>query len=571
MRHVFGYLKPYTLKMALGMAVKFVGTIMDLFLPWILSHIVDDVVPTGDMEDIFLFGGLMLVCSILAWLGNVIANRIASAVARDTTRRLRHDLFTRVSYLSCGQVDGFTVASLESRLTTDTYNIHQMIGMMQRLGIRAPILLLGGVAMTMFMEPVLTLVLLAVLPFVAVTVVYISKRGVPLYVKLQQSVDRMVRVVREDAAGIRVIKALSKGGYERDRFDQVNQDVVAKETHASVTMAASSPLMNLFLNAGLTLVVVAGAFRVNSGAAKPGTILAFLTYFTIILNALLSINRMFVMYSKGSASARRIEEVLTAPEDLKVTDGQEKSGSFIEFDNVGFAYAKGRDRAVSGISFTLDRGQTLGIIGATGSGKTTIINLLMRFYDPDEGTIYIEGRDVRSIPADELYNKFGVVFQNDVLFAESIGENIRFGRELTDEEIELAAQDAQAGEFICGLKERFDHWVAIRGSNLSGGQKQRLLIARALAASPEILVLDDASSALDYQTDARLRQALRHRYTDTTTIIVAQRVSSIKGADRILVMDKGRVIGSGTHQELMESCPQYRHIAVSQMGGGENG
>ena len=572
MKRVIGYLRPYFSKMAFGMVVKFVGTIMDLFLPWILSHIVDDVVPTGQMSMIFLFGGLMLVCSILAWLGNVWANRIASGVARDTTKALRHDLFSKVSYLSCAQTDSFTVASLESRLTTDTYNIHQMVSTMQRLGVRAPILLLGGVTMTMFMEPVLTLVLLAVLPFVAVTVVHISRKGIPMFVTLQRSVDKMVRVVRENASGIRVIKALSKGEYERERFENVNGEVVANETKASVTMAASGPLMNMFLNAGLTLVVVAGAFRVNQGATTPGTILAFLTYFTIILNALLSINRMFVMFSKGSASAKRIQEVLDTENDLPLELTEEKKSPYqVEFDHVSFAYAKGRDNAVTDISFTLERGQTLGIIGATGSGKSTIINLLMRFYDPDEGKVYIDGADVRSIPPEELYAKFGVVFQNDVLFADTVRENISFGRDLPEEEVEAAADNAQAGEFINGLEDKFDHWVAIRGSNLSGGQKQRLLIARSLAAKPEILILDDASSALDYQTDAKLRQTLGIEYKGTTSVIVAQRVSSIKSADHILVMEHGRVIGSGTHSELMDTCPVYRQIAVSQMGGDSNG
>lgn len=287
MKKVFLYLRPHVPRMILGVTIKFTGTIMDLFLPWILSYMIDVIVPKKDMTEILLYGLLMLICSVIAWAGNVIANRMASRVARDTTESLRHDLFRRISYLSCRQTDTFTIASLESRLTSDTYNIHQMIGMMQRLGIRAPILLLGGITMTMFMEPVLTLVLLAVLPFVAVTVFYISRKGIPLYTQLQQAVDRMVRVVRENASGIRVIKALSKTEYEKERFKAANQNIVEKETKASVTMAASNPLMNLFLNAGLTLVVVAGAFRVAAGQTQTGTILAFLTYFTIILNAML--------------------------------------------------------------------------------------------------------------------------------------------------------------------------------------------------------------------------------------------------------------------------------------------
>ncbi len=568
MKKVFYYLRPHVPRMILGVTIKFTGTIMDLFLPWILSYLIDVIVPKENMAEILLYGFLMLVCSVVAWAGNVIANRMASGVARDTTESLRHDLFRRISYLSCRQTDSFTIASLESRLTSDTYNIHQMIGMMQRLGIRAPILLLGGITMTMFMEPVLTLVLLAVLPFVAVTVFYISKKGIPLYTQLQQAVDRMTRVVRENASGIRVIKALSKTEYEKERFKAANRNIVEKETKANVTMAASNPLMNLFLNTGLTLVVVAGAFRVYGGKTQTGTILAFLTYFTIILNAMLSINRMFMLFSKGSASAKRISEVLDAPEDLETGARDHQDSEYhIQFDHVSFAYHSGRANVLTDISFALKKGETLGIIGATGCGKSTIINLLIRFYDADQGTIRIDGNDVRGIPFSELHEKFGIVFQNDVLFADTVEENIRFGRDISQEEIDQAIECAQARPFIEELEDGLGYRLAIRGSNLSGGQKQRVLISRALASHPEILILDDSSSALDYQTDARLRQALSENFSGTTTIIVAQRASSIRHADHILMLENGKEIGYGTHEELMATCEPYRQISISQMGG----
>ena len=568
MKKVFFYLRPYVPRMTLGVTIKFVGTIMDLFLPWILSYLIDVIVPRENMGEILFYGFLMLVCSVTAWAGNVIANRMASRVARDTTQRLRHDLFQRISYLSCRQTDEFTIASLESRLTTDTNNIHQMIVMMQRLGIRAHSLLLGGITMTRFMEPVLTLVLLAVLPFVAVTVFWISKRGIPLYTLLQQAVDRMVRVVRENASGIRVIKALSKTDYEKERFEGANKNIVEKETKASVTMAASNPLMNLFLNTGLTLVVVAGAFRVNAGNAQTGTILAFLTYFTIILNAMLSINRMFMLFSKGAASAKRISEVLDAPEDLSLGKKDHQDTEYhVLFDHVSFAYHSGRQEVVSDISFALKRGETLGIIGATGCGKSTIIHLLIRFYDADEGIIRIDGDDIRGIPSEQLHRKFGIVFQNDVLFADTIGENIRFGRELSADQLTEAVRDAQAYNFIHNIPDGMDHELAVRGSNLSGGQKQRVLISRALAARPEILILDDASSALDYKTDAALRKAIRTHLAGCTSVIIAQRISSIQYADLILMLENGHIIGAGTHSQLMESCPPYREIADAQMGG----
>ena len=286
-----------------GLSIKMIGTIMDLFLPWILSKIIDDVVPQRDIRQILLWGGAMVFCAVAAVVTNIIANRMASKVAMLTTKAVRHDLFTKISYLSCRQVDQFTVSSLESRLTTDTYHVHQMIGMMQRLGIRAPILLLGGIMITLTLDPVLTLVLLSVLPFIGGLVYLITKKGIPLYLLLQKGIDALVRTVRENITGIRVIKALSKTEYEKQRFQKVNREVVAREERAGMTMAFTNPLMNVFLNLGLTAVILVGAFRVNTGLTQSGKIIAFLTYFTIILNAMLSITRMFVMYSKGSPAA----------------------------------------------------------------------------------------------------------------------------------------------------------------------------------------------------------------------------------------------------------------------------
>ena len=567
MKKIAAYLRPYLGRMSLGLLIKFIGTIMDLLLPWILATTIDHVVPTKSIPAILLWGGMMVVCSVVALVANIVANRMASRVARDTTRRIRHDLFDKIVRLSCRQVDGFSVPSLEARLTSDTYNIHQMIGMMQRLGVRAPILLLGGVLVTLTLEPVLTLVLLAVLPLIGFVIWRISKKGIPLYGELQKAVDRLIRSVREKASGIRVIKALSKEAYEKERFAAVNQEVVDRETHAAVTMAASNPLMNLFLNLGLTLVIVAGAYRVNDGLTQPGTIIAFLTYFTIILNAMLSITRMFVLYSKGSASAGRIAQVLDTPEDLLLLpEDRRETGAHIAFEHVSFSYNKNRN-ALTDIHFSLARGETLGIIGATGSGKSTLAALLMRLYDPDQGVIRINGINVASLPPEELHTRFGVVFQNDFLMEDTIAGNISFGRGLSEEDIAAAAAYAQAESFIEELEDGYAHRLTARGTNLSGGQKQRVLIARALAARPEILILDDASSALDYRTDARLRRAVGEHFEQTTTMVVAQRVSSVRQADHILVLEEGRMLGFGTHEELMDSCASYREIAESQMGG----
>ena len=567
MKKVIEYMRPSFSLLFLGVTIKFIGALMDLFLPWVLSHIIDEVVPLNSMKLIALWGGVMFLCALTALITNIIANRMAAKVARNTTERLRHELFSKILYLSSSQIDEMTLPSLELRLTSDTYHVHRMITMMQRMGIRAPILLIGGIAITLTLDPVLTAVLICTLPFISLLVLTVTRKGFPMYKQLQSKTDYMVRVVRENIAGVRVIKALSKTEHEKTRFHTANQEVIKMEKKAGYTMSLTSPIMNLLLNTGLTLVILVGAYRVNAGTTEPGKILAFMSYFTIILNAMMAVTRIFVMYSRGSASASRIEEVLNMPVELIPIEKENvNEEEHIVFDHVNFSYQK-KENNLTDISFKLKRGETLGILGPTGSGKSTIINLLLRLYDADSGEIRISGKPVQSLTPEELYTKFGIVFQNDFVVAESIRENIAFGRSLTDEQIEAASQNAQAFEFISGLDDRFDHQVSARGNNLSGGQKQRLLIARALADHPEILILDDSSSALDYKTDANLRKILNEKYSDITTIIIAQRISSLMHADHIIILEDGEILGQGKHQELLKSCDLYRMISENQMGG----
>ncbi|WP_346928158.1 ABC transporter ATP-binding protein [Clostridium sp.] len=563
MKQIFKYLKPYTVNMIIGFSIKFTGTIVELAIPWILSYMIDEIIPLEQVSLILIWGGIMLLCAICAVTFNILANRMASKVARDTTERVRNDLFSKMICLSDKQVDAFTLPSLISRATTDTYNIHQMIGMMQRLGIRAPIMLIGGIIITLTLDPLLTLVMISVMPL---TIMYISKVGIPMYSIVQKKVDDFVRVVREDVTGIRVIKALSKEDYEKKKFNERNEATVVQEKKSGMVMSVLNPVMNLCLNVGTVFVILAGAYRVNSGAIKPGVIIAFLTYVTLILNALLFISRVFTNYSKASASAKRITEILNEKEELVIKDIPSiKTDYAIEFSNVSFSYNR-KEENVSNITFGVKKGETLGIIGATGSGKSTLIKLLMRFYDVDQGSVYINGQDVRSIDMKKLREKFGVVFQNDFISTDTIYENIRFGRALDDETISSAADYAMATGFIEGKGEGFNTKVAVRGADLSGGQKQRMLIARAIAAHPEILILDDSSSALDYKTDAVLRKNLTEHFKDTTTIMIAQRISSIFNADHICVLEDGYVVGYGTHEELIESCDIYKEINKSQMG-----
>ena len=550
---------------------------MDLFIPWILAYVIDSVIPVGSLRLIFAWGGVMLVCSILAVSFNIIANRMASRVASDATQIIRHDLFAKTMYLSARQTDAFTKPSLISRLTTDTYNVNQMIGRVQRLGVRAPILLVGGVLFTMSLDPVLSSVLLLVMPVLAVVMVVVSRKGMPLYRKLQSSVDSFVCLVREDIAGIRVIKALSKMDYEKEKFDRINKMVVTCERNAEKTMAVLNPSMNMLLNLGLVGVIIVGAFRVNAGTSEVGKILAFMTYFTIILNAMMSISRMFVIINKAVASAARIDQVLSCEDDLALlgdkTEPEAENTDTVEvdaekeivFDHVSFSYNK-KEPNLKDISFTVRKGEMLGIIGSTGSGKSTLASLLMRLMDVDEGRVLIGGRDVRSFEKEELRSRFGVVFQNDTIFEDTIYENVRMGRQLGLEEIVQALSYAQAEEFTQEKERSEGGMLDIRGANLSGGQKQRVLIARALAARPEILILDDSSSALDYQTDAMLRRQLKENFSGTTTILIAQRISSVMHADHILVLEDGEMIGYGTHEELLMGCAVYREISRSQTG-----
>lgn len=568
MKKVFHYLKPYTARMLVGFIIKVLGTFLDLGLPWVLAYIIDSVIPYQKVSYILWWGAVMIALSVGARSFNIIANRMAARVARDTTKKLRHDLFEKILSLSGNQLDYYTVSSLESRMTSDTYNVHNMIGMMQRIGVRAPIILIGGIVITCLMEPVLALVLIGILPILFLVVYLISKKGIPLYAKLQLSVDKMVGIVRENISGIRVIKALSKTKYEKDRFSRMNSEMVERELKAGTTMAATNPIMNLLLNNGLTLVVVIGAFRVNAGVTQPGKIVAFLSYFAIMQQSVMAITRIFVVFSKASASADRIAQVLDAEEDLKVSvERSEKERSsqdfFIEFNHVNFSYAQ--EPCIIDMNLKIRKGESLGIIGSTGSGKTTLINLLMRFYDIDDGSILLDGRDIRSYDKSELRKRFGVVFQNDFLFADRIYENISFGRKLPVEQVDLSADYAQAASFIEELDQNFDFKLSVKGSNLSGGQKQRLLVARALAGKPEILILDDASSALDYKTDSMLRKAIRENYLGITTIVIAQRISSVMKLDHILVLEDGQTSGYGTHEELLKDCEVYQEIYQSQL------
>ncbi|MBR5732851.1 MAG: ABC transporter ATP-binding protein [Lachnospiraceae bacterium] len=575
MKLIFRSMGKYKGAIILAVFIKLIATMTELSLPYILEYMIDHVVPAGVMRDVILWGLLMFVAAILCRTFNVMANRRAIDNAHHVSFDVRQALFKKTANLSGDRFDSFGLPSLISRMTSDSYNVQSAVAQFQTLCVRAPMMLFGGVVMTLMMDRALAMILIVMLPFLISIVLFVSSKGIPLYTGVQKKLDSVVRIMRENITGIRVVKALSKGEFEKKRFASANEEMAKTDIRAGTIMAIPGPFMQFCLNIGLTLVVIFGATRVNRGQMQPGVILAFLTYFNMISMGVMGINRIFMSMSKASASADRIDEVLKAEDGWEIICGEKESKDHIRFDNVSFSYgaesktdadfAGGkRELALENISFTLNKGESLGIIGPTGCGKTTVINLLMRFYDPDKGTVTIDGRDVKSYEKDELRRKFGVVFQNDMVFNDTIRNNIDFGRELSQEALDNAAKDAVAMEYIESLDGGMDYMAAIKGANLSGGQKQRLLVARALAADPEILVLDDSSSALDYKTDSAMRRAIREHHGDSTLIMIAQRVTSIMGMDHIMVMDNGTCIGYGTHDELMNSCPAYKEIFEMQ-------
>ena len=581
MKLILRTLGRYRKAVLLAVFIKLLGTLSELTIPYIFEHVVDEVVPSGALSPVILWGLAMFAAAVICRQLNVTANRKAVDNAHRMSYEIRQELFIKTSNLNGAQFDSFGLPSLISRMTSDSYNVQSAVQQFQTLCVRAPMMLIGGVIVTLVMDAHLALILVIMLPFLIAVILFVSSRGIPLYKKVQAKLDTIVRVMRENITGIRVVKALSKEDYEMRRFAAANDDMTKSDIKAATIMAVPGPFMQLCLNTGLTLVVLIGAGRVNDGLMKPGVILAFLTYFNMISMGVMGLSRIFMTMSKASASADRIDAVLQTETDediLPEAQGLKPSGDeFIRFEHVDFSYGEGssdsegfaggqREKALEDISFAVKKGESLGIIGPTGCGKSTVVSLLMHFYDATSGGVFVDGRDVRTYQKDALRRRFGAAFQNDMIFQDTLRENIDFGRGLTEDALRKAAGDAQASEYIDSLPEGLDYLAAIKGMNLSGGQKQRLMVARALAADPEILILDDASSALDYRTDAAMRKAIAEHHGSSTLIMIAQRVSSVMNMKQILVLDNGRCIGYGTHEELLRSCPAYREIYEIQMG-----
>jgi len=565
---LMGSIRDY-MKVTVATPLLVLGEVLcEMLIPFITANLIDAIKDGATVAEMLPTAGLLVLIALTSLAFGAAAGVTCSHASCGFAKNLRHDLFYKIQTFSFANIDEFSSSSLVTRLTTDINNVQQAFMMIIRIAVRAPLVLIFAFTMAFIMGGSVAMVYLAIIPLLGFGLFFIIFKARPIFSRVFHKYDALNESVEENVTGMRVVKSYVREDFEKEKFATAARDVQMDFTRAEKLLAFNNPMMNICVNGAFVVIIYLGSKLIITSQGTlfdVGQLSSTFTYGFQILMSLMQLSMIFVMVTMADESAHRIAEVLAAPADLapqNIPPVQEDA--FLRFDHVSFSYDKVKD-TLSDVSFSLKRGQTLGIIGPTGSGKTTILWLLLRFYDPDSGAVRLNGRDVRSIPPEVLHSKFGVVFQNDFLYADEIGENIDFGRGISPEQTAAAARTAQA-DFIAQRKGGFSAQLAAKGANLSGGQKQRVLLARALAADPEILLLDDSSSALDYKTDAALRRALARDFADTTKIIVAQRVSSIQNADRILVLEDGRAAGLGTHSELLRSCESYREIAQVQMG-----
>lgn len=569
MIRLFRFLKPYRYWVVAIVALMFLQSIAQLYLPTLMADIVDIGVMHGDTAYIVTMGVVMLLVAAVGTLCNVTAGFLSSKTAAGFGKIVRGNVFSHVERFSLQEFDKFGTASMITRTTNDITQVQQVLFMLMRMFLSAPLMIVGGIVMAVSKDAKLSLVLVAVIPLLTGVIVFVASKGIPLFRSMQTKLDRLNLVLRENLTGIRVIRAFNRTDRERNRFGEANEDLTRTAIKVTRIMSVIFPIMLLLLNLSLVAIMWFGSIRIDLGFMQVGDLIAFTQYASQILFSLTMVSMMFMMIPRASASAVRINEVLNTSPSIADPAAVKKSApskGSVEFQNVTFSYPGAEQPAVRNVSFTAETGEITAIIGGTGSGKSTLVNLLLRFYDVDGGSIRIDGADVRELSQESLRGMVGYVPQKASLFSGTVADNIRFGNEAaTREQIEQAAGVAQAAEFISELKEGYDSHVSQGGTNFSGGQKQRLSIARALVRNPAIYVFDDSFSALDFKTDAKLRDALQAETSDATMLIVAQRVSTIMNADRIVVLDDGEVAGIGTHRELLDSCEVYREIVMSQL------
>ncbi len=561
------FLKDYKKQVFLGPFFKLCEAILELLLPFLMKELIDKGIASGDTGYIIRMGVLMLFTTILGLACALVCQYYASIASQGSGTALRNALFKKIQSFSGREMDKFGSASLLNRVTNDTVQLQYAVAMLIRLVIRAPFLCIGGLVMAMIINLKLSLIILAVIPIFIIVLYLIMKACVPLFKLMQKKLDGLAVLLRENLSGVRVVRSFSRTEQERQKYADASENWQKTALITGRISGLMNPLTNLILNFAMLAVVGWGANEISAGSMTKGDIVAYVNYLTTILLALIVVANLVVTFTRAAASAQRVNEVFeTEPQAAvcarSITE-TDNSAPIVSFENVTFYYPGSSSPALRDISFSLKRGQTLGIIGGTGSGKSTIVKLLARLYEPSEGRILFKGVDLNKLNPEILHAQTGFAFQKAQLFSGTIADNIKLGRDIKEEEVRRAAQDAQAEEFILGKEKGYDSLLEQGGSNLSGGQKQRLNIARAIAGRPELVILDDSSSALDYATDLKMRRAVLGR-SDRAAIVISQRPAAIKDAALILVLDNGCIAGAGEHSRLMETCRVYAEICQSQ-------
>lgn len=568
------FLKDYRKQVIIGPIFKWMEAVLELIVPLVMAKIIDVGVKNADKGYVFRMGGLLLLIAAVSLGCALVCQYSASIASQGVGTNLRREMFDRINRFSHAELDRFGTHSLITRLTNDVNQLQVAVAMLIRLVVRAPFLAIGAVVMAFTIDVKLSLIFLVVFPLIVGVLYFVMNRSIPFFRVMQKKLDKISLITRENLEGARVIRAFSKQDAELSRFTSASDDLANTSVRVGRLSALLNPLTYVIMNLGIVAILWFGGFRVDSGRLTQGEIIAFVNYMTQILQALIVVANLVVIFTKASASASRINEVLeTEPSVSDAVSGEVAplaDEAALEFDRVAFAYAGAEEPSLSGITVKLRPGETLGVIGGTGSGKSTFVSLIPRFYDATSGEVKVFGRDVKEYPLAELRRLVGTVPQKAAVVSGTIRENLRWAKpDATDEELWAALKTAQAESFVEALPQKLETRVEQGGKNFSGGQKQRLTIARALAGKPSILILDDSASALDFATDAALRKALRTETKGMTVIMVSQRASTIRYADQILVLDDGGMAGLGTHEELFENCPVYREICLSQLSAEE--
>lgn len=571
MKKTLQCLKPFAPMIILGIILTFTQSMLSLYLPNLMSSIVNNGIVGQDLDEVFRYGRYMLYVTLGFMACAISATFVASRVSAGFAKKLRNAIYSKVQKFSLSEYKKISTSSLITRTTNDVTQVQQLTLMSMRMMIQAPLMCIGGIIMALSKNKQLSFLFVIVIPLLLVAIILLAKKILPLFTKLQKLTDRINQVIREKLTGVRVIRAFATQGYERKRYDKANKDIYNVSLKASYRMAILMPVVMFVINMSSVAVVWFGSHLVGDGAMQIGDMMAFMQYAIQVLFSILAVTMLFVMIPRAMVSVRRINEIFDTESVIKEKTEFVPKEKFtkpgeIEFINATFQYLDGDEPVLSDMNFKIEKGQTVAILGGTGSGKTSLLSLIMRFYDITSGTIKVGGVDIKDIPLEQLRDMMGYVPQKSVLFSGTIESNIKYGKQdATEEEMIRAAKISQSYDFISSLDEKFNAPVAQGGTNFSGGQKQRLSIARAIIKNPDIYLFDDSFSALDFQTDKKLREALAENVNGATVVIVAQRVSTVLNADKILFIDEGKIIAQGTHKELYNSCEEYREVVLSQI------